>query len=152
MPCAGESPVVVTWILEVQSSSECTAVCVNFILRFLLPSKVHELSSALHIALADPEMVTRFISAVNTVCIPPHEKARFVCGVIHLHCRSFEEPPSVHFGTECSVLKGVVRYSCSTNPSCTSHTLQPQIFLISHSFYSCMHTRACLLLARATSD
>lgn len=55
------------------------------------------------------EHVTRFVSAVTSVCIPAREKARFVAGVLHLHCRTFEHPPNETLATECSILKGVVR-------------------------------------------
>ena len=49
-----------------------------------------------------------FISAVTSVCIPPREKARFVAGIIHLHCRTFEKPPKETLATECSVLRGIL--------------------------------------------
>ena len=57
----------------------------------------------------DPVAVARFVSAVTSVCIPSHEKSRFVSGIMQLHCRPEACDPTLTVDEECGVLREVVK-------------------------------------------
>lgn len=56
----------------------------------------------------DVAHVQHFISAVTSVAIPPPERARFVSGLMQLHCRPDHRNPTLDLPDECLVLRGVV--------------------------------------------
>ena len=73
----------------------------------------------------DVAHVQHFISAVTSVAIPSRERARFVSGLMQLHCRPDHHNPTLDLTDECLVLRGVVaswslsdraRSSRSTSP------------------------------------
>ena len=56
----------------------------------------------------DVAHVQHFISAVTSVAIPSRERARFVSGLMQLHCRPDHHNPTLDLTDECLVLRGVV--------------------------------------------